>query len=320
MKPSRQLLLLILVTFILPACLTAPAGSIFGRGGDDEDQEEQIGGMQVAPDMPEAPDANHMSGADMPEDMPGPTDMPAPVDMPSPPEDMKTCQDQCTAGTFDCQGPRLYTCENDPGTGCLGFVEVEQCGQDQFCDSNAGECACQVDEMCTPNERRCMGRDAVEVCTRSESGCTTWEIERTCDGRSYCDNNLQNCRCPASDCTSAGSTSCNGPSVVVCAQDPASGCIYPDTTQSTRCGDTEYCENGACQTCEEQCTPGTTVCVAPGEIRNCIKTSSDKCPRLSSPLSCGTTNQCLGRPSCSQDGDCATCGTRNGQTCYYCPQ
>ena len=325
MKTSFFLAISLSMALLMTGCIDGPVG-FFNR---DEDQSESVGGMGVLPDMPEAYDLNNGEGVDMtaPGDMSAvdmaTADMAAPPeeDMDRPPEeDMRSCQDSCTAGSFDCQGPRLYTCQRDPGTGCLAFAEVEQCGTDQFCDRNAGECACNVDEGCTPNERRCMGRDAVEVCTRSEAGCTTWEIERTCDGRSYCDNSISNCRCPSSDCAGAGSTTCNGPSVVTCVQDPASGCVYPDTTQSMRCGDAEYCEDGACQTCEETCTPGTTVCESPGVIRNCIKTSSDKCPYLSSPLSCGTTNQCLGRPSCSQDGDCATCGMRNGQTCYYCPQ
>lgn len=321
MKSSR-LLVSILTPLILSACITGPSGSIFGRGGDEEDQGESTGGMQVPPDMPSTADTGNMSAVDMsgdpPRDMSTSRDMGETRDMAAA-NNTTACQDTCTAGSFDCQGPRLYACEQDANTGCMDFAEIAQCGQDQFCDSNAGECACQVDEACTPGERRCDGRDAVEVCVRSESGCTTWEVEDTCDGRSYCQNSR--CICPSTDCTAEGATSCNGPSVVVCERDAASGCLYADTTQSTRCGATEYCEGGACQTCEEQCTPGTTVCTADGEIRNCIKTSSDKCPRLSSPLGCqNSTNSCVARPGCAQQSDCATCGMKNGSVCYYCAQ
>jgi hypothetical protein len=131
---------------------------------------------------------------------------------------------------------------------------------------------------------------------------------------------------PCGDWCIAGTTQCDGDSVVTCVAD-GDGCTMWSAPQV--CSTAPYCSLGECRaTCVDECAAGESKCDGPNGVRTCGQADSDSCLewRITDPCDAGDTcsaGQCA--PVCvdectMNDTQCSgtgvvTCGDANADGC-----
>lgn len=195
------------------------------------------------------------------------------------PEAMAACVGTCEQGESECVTPELARyCVNGRAW------QLDPCSVGESCV--AGSCQLGGDaavRVCDPGERSCASDDVEKIC---DVDGTQW-VTRTCNSSEAC---------LVDRCAPDPDASC----------DEGSRCL--DNETALRClgegrgfervaceGDT-YCQAGRCR--GPVCAVGS-VCAAPNQVRQCVDGTSFR------------DVQCAANEVCKQDGDEASCVSRN---------
>lgn len=206
------------------------------------------------------------------------------------------CTTSCTAGSQQCQGTNVMTCQVNPSTSCPEWSVSKQCAAGETCDPTtlqckAGGCTAQNPQA----TKKCVGSavhwfddcgqqgQQVEACNapmtcengacKSPNGCTptNTEVEKKCDGDSVywfddCGNKAQMIEtcingftCQGGKCVQAGCQP-NNPQVE---KKCVGSTVYwfddcgKQSTKVEDCNPPKKCEAGACTGGGTTCTPET---------------------------------------------------------------
>ncbi len=132
-------------------------------------------------------------------------------------------------------------------------VQDSDCTKPETCNTTSHKCEKQssTPTVCRKGEKKCDGKD-IKKCKDDGSA---FEVEKTCEGTSVCDEFAFECKDPNLACV-ANSKRCNGNSIEVCESDGSAW------KEEEKCSAPKTC-NPDTKTCEEAatvCTPDAKRC------------------------------------------------------------
>lgn len=119
-----------------------------------------------------------------------------------------TCEDQCAANARRCAGADVEVCA-EGANGCTAWAQPQRCSQGQACEGADAVCVDVCDTSCTPDDKRCEGEAAFQICTTDDQGCPVWSQVSQCTGGRICvgiGQCVDRCTLSTSQCDTSGAS------------------------------------------------------------------------------------------------------------------
>ncbi len=150
-------------------------------------------------------------------------------------------------------------------------------------------------DECTEGAKRCLN-NAVWICEKSESECTTWQSVKECGTGTQCNSSSYVCEADCSiQCNSSELLRCNGNILQECVTDE-NGCGSWEFFEA--CDDTCDSLSHSCiqnKICSSECKPGEKKCGSNG-IVTCIDSDGEGCGQWGEENACGENEECKADP------------------------